>query len=211
MLQAIDFQLGPLQTNCYLVTDQKKAIVIDPGGDPASVLRYMERNGLEPVVILNTHIHFDHIMGNRALQQALNLSILASPEDDSLYQAQVKGGGASMGLPEVESFEYEALYPGEKNWLDEECHVLSTPGHTPGGLSFHFPSSGKLFSGDLVFAGSVGRTDFAGGSMEQLLSAVKEKVFTLPDSTVIYPGHGPETTVGEEKRSNPFFRSGAFL
>jgi glyoxylase-like metal-dependent hydrolase (beta-lactamase superfamily II) len=116
-----------------------------------------------------------------------------------------------MGFPEVEPFQYEALNPGEHTWLGETCRVLSTPGHSPGNLSFHFPESGMIFVGDLIFPGSVGRTDLPGGSMEQLIASVKEKVFTLPDSTAIFSGHGPQTTVGREKQANPFFRGGGFI
>ena len=209
MVQVIDFQLGPMQTNCYLVTNGSEAIVIDPGGDPESLLNYVKRNGIKPTLILNTHFHLDHILGNSALQQATGLSILASPEDGFLLQDQIGGGG--FGFPKVEPFDYESLTPGEREWLGETCRILSTPGHSPGSLSFHFPESGKLFSGDLLFAGSVGRTDLPGGSMEQLLTAVKENVFVLPESTVVYPGHGPETTVGQEMKTNPFFQGGGFL
>ena len=210
MVQVIDFQLGPMQTNCYLVTNGSEGIVIDPGGDPDSLLNYVKRNGIELTLILDTHFHLDHILGNRALQQATGLSILANPEDGFLLQDQI-GGGGGLGFPKVEPFDYEGLTPGERKWLGETCRILSTPGHSPGSLSFHFPESGKLFSGDLLFAGSVGRTDLPGGSMEQLLSTVKENVFVLPESTVIYPGHGPETTVGQEMKTNPFFQGGGFL
>ena len=211
MVHVIDFQLGPLETNCFLVTNGSQAIVIDPGGDPESVLTYLKRKGLELSFILNTHFHFDHIMGNRALQQATGVPILASPEDDFLLQAQVKGGQGGFGFPEVEPFEYQALHPGDQSWLGETCRVLATPGHSPGNLSFHFPDSGMIFVGDLIFPGSVGRTDLPGGSTDQLLASVKEKVFTLPDSTALFSGHGPQTTVGREKKSNPFFQRGAFI
>ena len=212
MVEVVNFPLVPLQTNCFLAIKDKRGIVVDPGGDPTTLLNYTEKNGIKVELVVNTHIHFDHILGNRAMQRALGVSILASPQDDPLYQAQVEGGaGSSMGLPEVEAFDYEPLYPGKRDWLGEECEVMATPGHSPGGISIYFPESGKLLSGDLIFAGSIGRTDLPGGSMEQLLASVKEKVFPLPDSTVIYPGHGPETTVGEEKRTNPFFQSGTFF
>jgi glyoxylase-like metal-dependent hydrolase (beta-lactamase superfamily II) len=211
MLQVVDFQLGPLETNCFLVTNGSRALVIDPGGDPGSVLTYLKRKGIELDLILNTHFHFDHIMGNRALQQAMSVPILASPEDESLLQAQVKGGQGGFGFPEVEPFEYEALHPGEREWLGETCRVLPTPGHSPGNLSFYFPESGMIFVGDLIFPGSVGRTDLPGGSMEQLLASVREQVFTLPEDTALFSGHGPQTTVGREKKSNPFFRGGGFI
>lgn len=211
MLSVQDFPLGPLQTNCFLIYNQNEALVVDPGGEPDPVLDFLRRKNVSLVYILNTHFHFDHILGNRSLQESTQVPILASPEDDFLLQAQVGGGGGMMGFPSVESFEYQALYPGSYTWLGEECQVLETPGHTPGSLSFYFPQSAMIFSGDLLFSRSVGRTDFPGGSTQALLQAVKEKVFTLPEKTVIYAGHGPQTTVHEEKLFNPFFQEGFFL
>ncbi|MFP4391811.1 MAG: MBL fold metallo-hydrolase [Desulfohalobiaceae bacterium] len=211
MLNVQDFPLGPLQTNCFVVYNQNEALVVDPGGEPDPVLDFIRRKNLNLVFILNTHFHFDHILGNRSLQKAIQVPILASPKDDSLLQAQVGGGGGMMGFPTVEAFEYQALEPGSYTWLGEECQVLATPGHTPGSLSFYFPQSSMVFSGDLIFSRSVGRTDFPGGSTEALLQSVKEKIFILPEKTVIYAGHGPQTTVHEEKLFNPFFQEGFFL
>ena len=211
MVDVVDFQLGPLGTNCFVVSDGSRALVIDPGGDPESVLSYLKRKGIELELILNTHFHFDHIMGNRALHQATGAPVLANPEDDFLLQAQVKGGQGGLGFPEVDPFEYEALQPGERTWLGETCRVLATPGHSPGGLSFHFPDSEMIFVGDLIFPGAVGRTDLPGGSMEQLMASVREQVFTLPEATALFSGHGPQTSVGQEKRSNPFFQGGGFI
>jgi len=116
-----------------------------------------------------------------------------------------------MGFPKVPSFEYQPLEPGEREFLGEKCQILHTPGHTPGSLTLYFPESKVLFAGDLIFQGSIGRTDFPGGSLESLLQGVREKIFTLPGDTVIYPGHGPQTTVESEKKHNPFFREGAFF
>ncbi len=206
MIEVKDFQLGPIQTNCFLISKGNEAIVVDPGGDPESVVKYIQSKGLNLMYILNTHFHFDHILGNKPLQKSTGATILASPEDDALLQAQVEGGSGMMGFPPVEKFDYEPLYPGEQTFLDERCQVLSTPGHSPGSLSFYFPDSGKIFSGDLIFPRAVGRTDLPGGSMETLKKSVQEKVFVLPADTEIYSGHGPVTTVQEEKRFNPFFQ-----
>ncbi len=211
MLKVSCFPLGPLQTNCFVVHNNHEALVIDPGGDPSDVINFLEKNSLDVVYILNTHFHFDHILGNRALSQATGAQILASPEDEFLLKAQVGGGGGVFGFPEVPPFEYSPISEGEVEWLGEICKILSTPGHTPGSLSFYFPSSRALFSGDLIFQRSIGRTDFPGGSLEQLLSSVRKKVFTLPGETIIYSGHGPYTTVHEEKLFNPFFQEGGIL
>lgn len=208
MLNVHSFPLGPLQTNCFLLSNSSEAVAVDPGGEPGSVVSFLTKNTLKLTHILNTHFHFDHILGNKALKEATGAPILASPKDDFLLQAQVGGGGGMMGFPKVEPFEYEPLEPGETTFLGERCLVLPTPGHTPGGLSFYFPDSGQVFSGDLIFHRSVGRTDFPGGSTETLLKSVREQIFTLPDTTVIYNGHGPETTVHDEKLFNPFFQEG---
>ncbi len=211
MLKVSCFPLGPLQTNCFVVHNREDALVIDPGGDPAQVINFLKKNRLSLVYILNTHFHFDHILGNKSLSQETGAPILASEKDDFLLRAQVGGGGGLMGFPKVPPFEYSPISEGEVTWLGETCHILSTPGHTPGSLSFYFPESRMLFSGDLIFQRSIGRTDFPGGSLEELISSVKEKVFTLPGETIIYSGHGPATTVHEERLFNPFFQEGAIL
>ena len=211
MIDVYTFPLGPLQTNCFVAVNDDQAVVIDPGGDPASVVSFLQSKGYKLQAIVNTHFHFDHILGNKALQEATGAPILGSPEDDFLLQSQVGAGGGMMGFPKVQPFEYEALYPGEYNWVNETCRVLPTPGHTPGSLSLSFPQSQVLFSGDLIFQGSIGRTDFPGGSLETLLQSVRKQVFTLPGQTVIYCGHGPQTSVENEKLYNPFFQEGAFF
>lgn len=210
MIDVHTFPLGPLQTNCFVAVNNTQALAIDPGGDPAKVVTFLKSKGLTLEAIINTHFHFDHILGNSALQESTEAPIYGPKEDDFLLQAQ-EGSGGMMGFPKVPPFEYQSLEPGEKTWLGEKCVILHTPGHTPGSLSLYFPDSKALFAGDLIFQGSIGRTDFPGGSLETLLQGVREKIFTLPEQTVIYPGHGPQTTVEQEKLHNPFFREGAFF
>ncbi len=211
MLKVSCFPLGPLQTNCYVVHNNKEAMVIDPGGKPTSVLDFLKKNNLTLKYILNTHFHFDHILGNKDLQDATHAPILASSKDEFLLKSEVGRGGLGFGFPKVEPFRYENIEEGIVNWLGEECHILSTPGHSPGSLSFYFPESKCLFSGDLIFQRSIGRTDFPGGSLEELINSVKTKVFVLPGDTVIYSGHGPATTVHEERLFNPFFQEGVMF
>jgi glyoxylase-like metal-dependent hydrolase (beta-lactamase superfamily II) len=210
MIDVHTFPLGPLQTNCFVAVNNTQALAIDPGGDPATVVTFLKSRGLSLEAIVNTHFHFDHILGNSALQEATAAPIYGPKEDDFLLQAQ-EGSGGMMGFPKVPPFEYQQLEPGEKTWLGEKCEIFHTPGHTPGSLSLYFPDSKALFVGDLIFQGSIGRTDFPGGSLETLLQGVRDKIFTLPGQTVIYPGHGPQTTVENEKLYNPFFREGAFF
>lgn len=204
MLRVDTFSLGALETNCFLVSADGKAVAVDPGGDPELVLDALADQGLTLTHILNTHFHFDHTAGNAALARATGAPILGSSRDAYLLETEL-GLGGFMGFPTIERFSFQAMEPGRIELLGKTCEVLATPGHSQGSLSFFFPEDGHLFSGDLIFARSVGRTDFPGGSHEILVKSVLDKVFTLPGDTVIHPGHGPDTTVDEEKLHNPFF------
>lgn len=198
------FPLGPLETNCYVVVNDKKALVIDPGGDPAPILGYLERGGIELDRILNTHLHFDHIYGNQPLAEATGKTIYASPDDLILMETEV-GRGGLMGFPTVTPFETENITEGETELIGLECKIFATPGHTPGSLTFYFPELKSAFVGDLIFRRSIGRTDFPYGNTEQLMQSVKEKIFSLPEDTELLSGHGPATSAGDEKNHNPFF------
>lgn len=198
--------LGPLETNCYILSHEGRAVVVDPGGDPAPLLEYLEKEGLTVEAILNTHLHFDHTYGNKALAEATGLSVQASKEDAPLLDQEL-GRGGMMGLPTVPEYEYSPLEAGEAEFAGMQCSIFATPGHSNGSLTFYFPEAGCAFVGDLIFYRSIGRTDFPGGSLETLKASVEKHVFTLPDETVLYPGHGPETSVGDEKNHNPFFSS----
>lgn len=204
MPEVYTFPLGPLQTNCYLVVNNGQALVVDPGGPPEPVLRRAETLGASIRTILNTHLHFDHLYGNQALHEATGAPILVPGRDVPLLASGL-GSGNYMGMPKVEAFAYEILHEGPRSFIGLECSVLATPGHSPGSLSFYFPELGAVFVGDVLFAGSIGRTDFFGGDLETLLDAVRSQLFTLPPRTVVYPGHGPATTIAEEQRDNPFF------
>ncbi len=198
------FSLGPLETNSFLAIEGDKAIAVDIGGDPAPVLKYLERSGLTLSHILLTHLHFDHTFGAQALHTATGAPILAGAGDGYLLQTEL-GRGGFMGFPEVPAFTFEPLAPGETAFLDQPCIVLETPGHTPGSLSFYFPKAGVVFSGDVIFYRSVGRSDFPGGSHDTLVESVRSRIFTLPPETVIYCGHGLDTTVEQEMLHNPYF------
>ena len=204
MLQIEIFALGSLETNCYLVHNGSVAVVIDPGGDPGKVVDFIKENGLYLEKVLNTHLHFDHIQGNAELAEVFSVQILASTKDAFLLDTEV-GAGGFMGFPLTPAFEYHDLAAGEYIFAGDKCFVLATPGHTPGSLSFYFPGAKAVFSGDLIFYRSIGRTDFPGGDQDELIQSAKEKIFTLPEHTEIYPGHGPKTQVREETLHNPFF------
>lgn len=204
-MQIKSFALGPLATNGFLLSSGGRAVFVDPGGDPAPVLDELKASGLTLEAVLVTHLHCDHIYGAAELARATGAVVKANPKDEFLLETEV-GGGGLMGLPMVESFEYESLTAGPARILDEDVEVLATPGHTPGSVSLYFRDQGAIFVGDLLFRRSIGRTDFPGGSTSALMDSVRDKVFTLPPQTVVYSGHGPETTVGDEALHNPFFR-----
>jgi glyoxylase-like metal-dependent hydrolase (beta-lactamase superfamily II) len=201
--------LGPLQTNCYLLSVDRKAVVVDPGGNPAPLLGILNQEQLALECILNTHLHFDHTAGNAALARATGAPILASKGDTVLLDSDIFHGGF-MGAPVVEAFETEILEPGEREFMGEPCTVLATAGHSPGGLSFYFPNQAAVFVGELIFQRSIGRTDFVGGDLELLLESARTRILSLPDATIIYPGHGGATTVGEERLHNPYLSESGF-
>ena len=197
------FPLGALQTNCYVVDAGANAVVVDPGGDPAPVLAYLNENRLTLSHILLTHLHFDHTFGVAPLVRETGAEVLASPADDYMLETDLGRGGV-WGLPEVEAFRHAPLAPGDPALPVGECKVLATPGHTPGGLSFYFPGLASVCVGDTLFARSVGRTDFPGGNHQQLIDSIVQRLWPMGDQTVFIPGHGPESTFGRERQSNPY-------
>ena len=204
------FVTGPLETNSYLLADQeaKEALVIDPGGDPGEILAFLARERLTCRLIVNTHGHFDHISGNGALKKATGAPLLVHEGDVPLLTEAATHARLFMMRAENSPPPDGLLVDqGEVRAGAVLLRVLHTPGHSPGGVTLVVP--GAAFCGDLVFRGSVGRTDLPGGSERVLLDSIRRHILTLPDDTVLHPGHGPETTVGREKKQNPFFRLAA--
>jgi hydroxyacylglutathione hydrolase len=200
-------ETGPLMTNCYIVGDSesKQAVVVDPGGHVGAIISALERNGLQCKHIVNTHSHFDHVGGNKDLKKQTGADILIHQAEAPML-TQLAGQGRIFGISIDNS-------PAADETIDEgdvieagaiRLNVLHTPGHSPGSISLVIEGEGKILVGDLVFQGSVGRTDLPGGSMNTLVKMVREKIFSHPDETRLYPGHGPATTVGVERQSNPF-------
>ncbi|MDX2480460.1 MAG: MBL fold metallo-hydrolase [Desulfuromusa sp.] len=196
---------GPLQVNCYVLGCETtgQAAVIDPGGDVKQILKLLNKHKLKAVMIINTHGHFDHIGGNRELLAVTGAELLIHQDDRPLL-AQSEEHAAAFGLrAEPSPAPTRELSGGETLQLGElSIRVIHTPGHSPGGICLYVED--HLIVGDTLFAGSIGRTDLPGGNHQLLISRIKEKLLPLPETTRVYPGHGPTTTIGQEKLYNPF-------
>jgi len=198
--------LGYFAVNNYLIHSENsnKAILIDACEDYPSILRMIEEKNLELVYLINTHGHADHMAGNRAILEATGAKLLAHPKAIPLL-LDPKLNLSVMISPITSPEPDQLLEEGDTVTLDDiKLDVLFTPGHAPGHISL--VGDGLAFSGDVIFRGSIGRTDFPGCSYKDLERSILEKIYTLPDDTVLYNGHGPETTVGHEKATNPFVR-----
>ena len=199
--------VGPLQCNCSVIGDEasQEALVIDPGDDIEDVLAVIRKHNLQVKQIVITHAHIDHVGGAMKLRAATGAPILLNQNDYALLKmldAQAAWiGMASPGKVEIDQSVGQADTVKAGSLIAD---VLYTPGHTEGSVCLYFPVEKKLIAGDTLFAGSIGRTDLPGGSFEKIIRSLHEKVLTLPDDTVVVPGHGPLTTIGEERENNPF-------
>lgn len=200
------FTLGPFQTNSYLVYSEASqlAVVIDPAAADPSIPDFLEKNGLKLKYIFLTHSHLDHIGGVSALKAKYHPEIILHQNDVSLLESADEFA-RMLGLPPPKAFQPDMLLTDENEikFSDLQFNVLHTPGHTPGSVSFVIDD--LAFVGDTLFAQSIGRTDLPGGNYEKILTSIREKLFTLPDETRVFPGHGPDTSIQIEKVTNPFF------
>ncbi len=202
------FPVGPIQANCYIVGDEdsRKGVVIDPGDEVEKILSHIHEHDLDVTLILNTHGHFDHVGGNKKLKEATGAKIAIHP-DDAHYLDKLSESAAVWGMT-AENSPPPDLLLSDGQILEVgglKFKVLHTPGHSPGSVSFVMEDAQIVFTGDLIFAGSIGRTDFPGGDYNTLIQSVREKIFPLGDEFRVLSGHGPVTTVGHEKVHNPFF------
>ena len=200
-------QAGPLGCNCTILgcTRTKEAWVIDPGGDAPAIARILDAHGLKLKGLFHTHAHFDHLGATGELRASHSGEVMLHEADLPLWSMapmQATWFGLSMDTPPPVD---RLLTHDEKVQIGEIAgRVVHTPGHTPGSLCLHLPDLGILLAGDTLFAGSVGRTDLPGGSWEQLQRSIRERLLDLPGETVVIPGHGPRTTIGNERETNPF-------
>ena len=201
-----DFRVvGPVQTNCYFLSDTNgNCVVVDPGEEAARIIDYIEKKDLKPVAILLTHGHFDHIGAVDEVREKYDIKVYAAAaEKETLQNTDINLSSQFGAGFKVEADEY--LNDGQEiELLGEKVRCILTPGHTKGGMSYYFTNSGMLFSGDTLFQQSVGRTDFPGGSMSEIVRSIREKLFILPDYVRVYTGHGMMTTIKDEKMLNPF-------
>lgn len=204
-MRVLRFHVGPLDNNTYLVVDEAagEAAVVDPSFESAPVWDHVEANAWRVVWVLNTHAHIDHVVEN-ALFVAKSGAPLALHPDDLPLLRGLAGQAAWLGVETPRPAEpTRLLADGDRLPLGSSAlTVAHVPGHSPGSVGFL--GEGFVLVGDALFAGSIGRTDLPGGNLERLLHSIRTRLLTLPDETVVYPGHGPETTIGQERRSNPF-------
>ena len=196
--------VGQLQTNCYILQSQSHALLVDPGDEPERILRHLKNLPVSPDKIVATHTHFDHILGVDAIRTELRIPFLIHQSDLSMLESMQSRVRQIMGLsvpppPKVDAF----LNGGDSIRVGEEVvKVIHTPGHSPGSVSL--AGDGFVLTGDALFNQSIGRTDLPGGNFDTLVDSITNRLFKLADSTIVYPGHGPETSIGNEKLANPF-------
>lgn len=200
--------VGHLEVNCFILGCEKtrEGIVVDAGADAARIMEVIERRGLSIAQVINTHGHFDHVGANRTILERFGARLLIHAADAPMLERAADVARA-YGMPGENSPQPDAFLTEGMEITFGACRmkVLHTPGHTQGGCCLYLEAEKKIITGDTLFADSIGRTDLPGGSHEQLLTSIRTKLFTLPDDVVAYPGHGPHTTIGHEKRNNPYF------
>ncbi len=204
---------NPWQVNTIILSDEtNECVIIDPGcfndDEKQQIQDFISANGLNPVRLLHTHLHLDHLFGTRFIAETYSIKPEAHP-DDEFFIEQTKNYAAQFGVvieqnpPELSNY---LNNNDEVKFGNTTLRIIHVPGHSPGGVAFYSESDKILVAGDVLFKDSIGRTDLPGGDLDTLLSNIKSKLFVLPEDTVVYPGHGPSTTIGYEKETNPFLQ-----
>lgn len=209
-MKIIVIPVTPFEQNCSLIIceETNTGAIVDPGGDAQRILSIVKKQGVTVDKIILTHGHLDHVGGTQLVAKALSIPVIGPEKEDLFWLEQLELQSQNFGLPNTKSFE-------PTRWLTEgeivtvgniKLKVLHIPGHTPGHVALFDPQSKQVIVGDILFSGGIGRFDFPRGNQQQLISGIKNKLLTLPGETIVYPGHGPTTTIGKEKISNPFLR-----
>ncbi|MEO5942680.1 MAG: MBL fold metallo-hydrolase [Ferruginibacter sp.] len=210
MLKIKSFTFSPIQENTYILYNEfNDCIIIDPGTyfdtEKEELSNYIEKSGLTPKMLLNTHCHLDHVFGNKFVAEKYGLGLQLHIEEEAVLQF-APTSGLMYEMP-FDNYTGELFFIEEGDIIklgDDELKVILTPGHSPGSLSFYCEKDGFVISGDALFYRSIGRTDLPMGHHETLLKSIRNNLFTLPDETIVYSGHGQPTTIGDEKKHNPF-------
>jgi hydroxyacylglutathione hydrolase len=203
------FPVGPLRCNCTILGDEAThdAIVVDPGDNIPQILSRLQKHGLTLRQIIVTHAHIDHVGGAALLKKVTGAPVFLNKQDLGLLGAmEMQAGWLGVATPEVAPPDASADDGLAIGLPALPAEVIHTPGHTPGSICLLFPRQHLLLAGDTLFAGSIGRTDLPGGDGRQILRSLRDRLLVLPDTTRVLPGHGPETTIGEERQSNPFLQ-----
>ncbi|MFG6359133.1 MBL fold metallo-hydrolase [Taurinivorans muris] len=204
-MPVLTFSLGPLETNCHLYQNGTDALIIDPSGHMVDILTEIKNKKLKIQGILLTHLHFDHVYGCAELESFMDTPIMAGKEDIEISDVLISSA-VRYGLPKVDEFHPVPLAEGIHKFGSIEVDVRHVPGHSPGSLAYYIKDENIVFTGDVLFYRSIGRSDLPMGDFELLAKSIREKLYTLPENTVVYCGHGPETTIGDERIKNSFVR-----
>jgi len=202
--------LGPLGTNCFIVMNEKKeCIIVDPGEEGAKLIQFIKKNGLKPLAVLLTHAHFDHIGAVDDVRDAFGIEAYIHEKEKKWLADPILNGSQYFMMGKATKQRPAEHIISEEGTLkigDFVFEVFETPGHSPGSISFYLRDAGYLFSGDVLFKRSIGRTDLAGGNMDVLMKSIEQKILTLPHNTIVFPGHGEITLIEDEVDYNPFLR-----
>jgi len=212
MFQIKIFTFNPVQENTYLLyNEQRQCIVIDPGcyfdAEKDELNSFIKVHNLQPELLLNTHCHLDHVFGNKFIAEEYNLTLKAHLLEKEILE-MAPASGLMFNLP-FDNYQGEVIYLQEGDIIslgEDELKVIHAPGHSPGSICFYCEKQGFIIGGDVLFQNSIGRTDLPYGNHQDLLKNIQEKLFALPPDVVVYPGHGPATTIGEEMKNNPFLQ-----